>query len=100
MLTRLAPELAHHTNTSPSGTDVGFPYLLPDGAAGPEGCQLWRQRQRFSTGDGLRDHHAWVMGAGRHDCSRAAHLLGEKHGTIRQLAGISAGLLPHGHLLG
>lgn len=79
---------------------MGFPYLLPDGAAGPEGCQLRRQRQRFGTGDGLRDHHAGVVGAGGHDGGRAAHLLGEKHGPIRQLAGLSAGLLPHGHLLG
>lgn len=100
MLTLLAPELARRTNTSPSRTDVGFPYLLPNGAAGPEGCQLWGQRQRFSPGDGLGDHHARVMGAGRHDCSRAAHLLGEKHGTVGQLAGFSAGLLPRGHLLG
>ena len=30
---------------------------------------------------------------------RGGHLVGQEHGTVRELSGVSTGLLPHGNLL-
>lgn len=76
-------------------------HLLPHGGpTGPQGCQLRRHWQSFGPGDGLGEGHAWVVDPGGHDARCTAHLLGEEDCAVRQLVGLSAGLLPHGNLLG
>ena len=79
---------------------AGSTDLLSHAPTGPQGSQLWRHRQGFSTGDGLRDGHAWMMSTRSHDARRTAHLLGQEHGAIWQFVWLGARLLPHRDLLG